>query len=153
MKVKKENIHETVENFLKSLKIRYTINENLYELFLGTISGFIQLELSNTDDSITIQFFSPVDLDGNSLYSSVWDNENCVIDFDFDEWVDRKYVQKEDGVEQVEGEIEELITSVNKINIAVNKIEKKIEQIKEICEEYQLDVETFIDVVYDFDNE
>jgi hypothetical protein len=49
-------------------------------------------------------------------------------------------------------EIEELINAVKRINFGISKIESKIEQIRNICEEYNLELDKFIDVLYNFDN-
>ena len=138
MEVTKENICQKIEDFLKSSKIRYNIlapdsRGLLYELFISSIEGNIQVEYNlddPNDDIIYVQFFTNIDSNGNSIYHSDWDNESG---------------------ESIEGEIEELIEAVKRINSGLSKINSKIEQIKDICEEYNLEFEDIIEVLYEFD--
>lgn len=152
MRITKANIRETIENYLKSIKVRYTIEEDyLYELFLGSVNGFIQLDLNDNDEDngLAIQLFSPIDYNGNSLYESLWENEEYIKNENENDYI---HIPKENAVEELESEIEELINNVKNINNAINKISKKIDQIKEICEEYQLELDTFIEILYDFED-
>ena len=137
--ITKQNVYENTENYLKDNKIRYIVQNfpgcDTYELFLGSMSGFIQVETSVEDvddDSVTFQFYSKIDGDGNSLYHSNADTE----DEDF----------------SLEDEIDALIDAIKKMNLVVAKIQTKIEQIKEICSENEMDYEDFITIVYNFND-
>jgi hypothetical protein len=137
----KHNVCETIENFLKENKIRFSIeiSDNtgvFYELYISSISGFIQVEYNldkEDDNDIHIQFFSKIDTNGNSQYESNWSN----------------YGENQDSIE---AEIEALISGIKTINQGIAKIEAKINQIKDICEEYSLEIDNFISIEYDFDN-
>ena len=141
MTITKHNVCEKIDNFLKQEKIRYSISDQdskgcLYELFVSSTSGFIQVEYNlddEKDDYVVLQLFTNVDNSGNSIYHSDWDNES-------------------EGGDSLEGEIEQLIDGVKRINQAIAKISTKIEQIRDICNEYELDFEEFIILNYDFDN-
>ena len=134
--ITKQNVYENIDNFLKKEKIRFTVQNyssgDFYELLLGSINGFIQVEISEeeTDNSVYFQFFSNVNYDGNSLYNS--------------------NISAEDENFSLDGEIFELVNAVKKMNVVVAKIESKISQIKEICEDNEMDFENFIEIVYDF---
>ena len=136
--ITKQNVYENIENYLKDNKIRYIVQNfpgcDNYELFLGSMSGFIQVETSEDedDDSVTFQFYSKIDGDGNSLYHSNADTE----DEDF----------------SLEDEIDALIDAIKKMNLVVAKIQTKIEQIKEICSENEMNYEDFITIVYNFND-
>ena len=139
MEITKHNVCQHIEDILKSLKIRYSILDPdskgcVYELYVSSIEGHIQVEYNLDDDNDTyfvIQFFTNVDSNGLSLYHSDWDNES--------------------NGDSIEGEIEELLNAIKRINQGVSKIQTKIEQIKDICEEYNLEFENFIDILYDFE--
>jgi hypothetical protein len=141
MTITKHNVCETIENFLKENKIRFSIEDSdnnglFYELYISSISGFIQVEYNldkEDDNDIYIQFFSKIDTNGNSLYESNWSN----------------YQENQDSLES---EIEALISGIKTINQGIAKIEAKINQIKDICEEYSLEIDNFISIEYDFDN-
>lgn len=140
MEITKHNICETIDNYLKEQKVRYDITDQdskgcVYELFVSSTSGFIQVEydLDNEEDSyIVLQFFTSVGSHGNSIYHSEWDNE-CT------------------GCDSVEGEIDNLMAAAKKINQGISKVSVKIDQIKDICEEYGLDFDELITLNYDFD--
>lgn len=139
MKITKHNICEVIDNYLKDQKIRYEVTGQdskgcLYELFISSTSGFIQVEydLDNENDNNTVlQLFTSVDDSGYSIYLSMWDSDD-------------------ESCDSVEGEIDNLIDSVKRINRAIVKIQSKIEQIKDICDEYELSFEEFITLNYDF---
>jgi|688.fasta_scaffold904393_1 hypothetical protein len=139
-KVTPHNICQTIEDCLKSKKIRFSISDSdskglVYELYISSIECYIQVEYDldvEDDDYIVLQLFDKVDYNGNSVYHSDWDNED-------------------ENADSVEGEIENLIEAVKRINQGVGKINAKIEQIKDICEEYNLEFEEFITLNYDFD--
>lgn len=141
MQITKHNINEVIENYLKEVKVRYVILDPdskgcCYEIFVSSLSGYIQLEYNLDSDDYTyvaIQFFTDVDVSGNSIYHSDWDNEP-------------------EQLSSVEEEIEELLNAVKRVSQGISKIYAKIEQIKDICEEYQLHFEDFISLNYDFDN-
>lgn len=136
-KITRFNVTDRIESYLKDNKIKYIINDSdnfgcSYELLIGSITGNIQVELNGrdlTDDSVTIQTFNTSNSD-TSIYESLWDSEDS---------------------ESLESEIENLVQQVKNINIGVVKIEKQIEKIKDICNEYELNVDMFIDVVYNFE--
>ena len=135
--ITKQNVYENIDNYLKENKIRYIVQNfpgcDTYELLLGSMSGFIQVEtIDEYDDSVTFQFYSKIDDNGNSLYNSNADTE----DEDF----------------SLEDEIDALIDAIKKINLVVAKIETKIEQIKEICSDNEMDYEDFITIVYNFND-
>lgn len=137
MNVNRDNVYEVIDNYLKENKIRFSITpdggDNFYELFLGSESGFIQIETNlndSEDKGVFFQFFSKVDNYGNSLYHSQQDTD----DKNFD----------------LIGEIEELITNIKKLNQVIGKIQNKLDDIKNICEENEMNVEDFIEIIYDF---
>jgi hypothetical protein len=140
MEITKHNICETIDNYLKEQKVRYEITDQdskgcIYELFVSSTSGFIQVEynLDNEEDSyIVLQLFTSVTNSGTSIYHSEWDNE-CT------------------GCDSVEGEIDNLIESAKRVNQGISKVSVKIDQIKDICEEYGLDFDQLITLNYDFD--
>jgi len=141
MEITKYNICETIENYLKELKVRYSILDPdskgcVYELFSTSMSGHIQVEYNLDDENdsyFVLQFYTAVDNLGYSIYHQEWDNEceNC---------------------DSVEGEIDNLLESVKKINQGISKISTKIEQIKDLCGEYGLDFDSLITLNYDFDS-
>lgn len=139
MKITKYNIIQHIEEILKNLKIRFTIiNRDSkgchIQLYISSIEGNIQVEYSLddvNDNYFCIQFFTDIDSDGLSLYYSHWDN---------------------DSNDSIEVEIEELLNSIKRINQGISKIQTKINQIKDICEEYNLEFDNFIGVLYDFDD-
>jgi len=137
MKINKGNVYKSIEDYLKEQGICYDITPdpsgNVYELFLGSESGFIQVEIDSEDPDegdVFFQFFSKVNYDGNSMYHDQGDTENENFDL-----IDS---------------IDELITKIKILNKVINRIENKIEDIKSICEEYEMDFEDFIEIVYDF---
>lgn len=141
MAITKHNVCETINTFLKQEKIRYSISGQdskgcLYELFVSSTSGFIQVEYNlddEKDDYVILMLYTDIDNSGNSIYHSDWDNES-------------------EGNDSLEGEIEQLLDSVKRINQAIIKISTKIEQIRDICDEYELDFDEFITLNYDFNN-
>lgn len=141
--IDKHNITQIIDEYLKTNKIRYTIIEQdvrmvLYQIFIGSMDGFIQIEydLDSSSENILITYYSNVNDDnGLSLYESVVDNYDSPL-----------------TQINVEGEIEQLIDQVKILNKAVAKIGQKIEQIREICEEYNLEIEEFIEVIYNFED-
>lgn len=140
MEITKHNICQEIEQILKSQNIRFSIeNQDYrgtnYELFVSSMEAYIQIEYDlnkEEDNDVQITFYTKVNSDGLSLYESDWDNYDNSI---------------KDGIET---EIEELINAVKRINFGISKIESKIEQIRNICEEYNLELDKFIDVLYDF---
>ncbi len=139
MRITKHNICEVIDNYLKEQKIRYSISEQdskgcLYELFISSTEGNIQVEYNfddDNDDLVYMQLFTTVDYKGNSIYHAYWDSE--------------------EGSDSVEGEIDNLIDAIKRVNQAISKISAKIDQIKDICEEYAVEFDEFITLNYDFD--
>ena len=139
MEITKHNVCQHIEDILKSQKVRYSILEPDskgcgYELYVSSIEANIQVEYNLDDDNdnnFYLQFFTNIDSNGLSLYHSYWD--------------------KKSNGDSIEGKIEELLNAIKRINQGVSKIQTKIEQIKDICEEYNLEFENFIDVLYDFE--
>jgi hypothetical protein len=140
MNITKHNICESIENFLKSKHIKFSIDDPeprgvTYELYVGSLSCFLQIEYdldNETDDLVIVQLFTNTDNSGNSLFHYEWDNE------------------KDD--DSLDVEIETLIQETKRINSLINKIRNKIEQIQDLCDENQLDIENFISINYDFDS-
>ncbi len=139
-KITRFNVTDKIESYLKDNKIKYIISDSdnfgcSYELLIGSITGNIQVELNGrdlTDECVGIQMFNTSTNDRYIYESSTW------------------YSDDEDG-DSIESEIENLVQQVKNINIGVVKIEKQIEKIKDICNEYELNVDMFIDVVYNFE--
>ena len=140
LQITKNNIQGIIDEYLKEQKIRYSISDQdsrgcVYELFIGSTSGFLQIEYNlddTSDDYVVVQLFSPVDDHGGSIYQSEWDNdcEHC---------------------DSIEGEIDNLIMSVKRINQGIAKIASKIEQIRALCVEFELDFDELMTLNYDFD--
>lgn len=137
MEITKHNICEVIESYLKEQKIRYTIIEQdslgcLYELHISSIEPLIQVEYNLLDDEesndVVVQFF--IDINDATFYQSGWDN--------LDEESD-----------SIESELEALIDKGKRMSQGISKISTKIEQIEDICNEYQLNFEDFIEVLYD----
>ena len=139
MKITKHNVCETIEKFLKSLRIRFTTNSICpqgitYVLYIGSLRGHLQVEynlVDPNDDEVIVQLFTELDNNGNSLYHYIW----SIDDVDY----------------SLETKIEELITEVKRINSVISKIRNRIKQIKDLCETNELDYENFISINYDFD--
>jgi len=140
MNITKHNICESIEIFLKSNRIKYSIDDPdskglVYELYVGSLSCFLQIEYdldNETDNFVYVQLFTNTDNAGNSLYHSEWNNE-----------------EHDDSLDT---EIETLIQETKRINSLINKIRNKIEQIQELCDENELNIHEFISVNYDFDS-
>jgi len=139
MKYTKHNILSEIETYLKSNKIRFSLenydNTPLYNLHVSSLECFIQVEYdldSETDDSVFIQLFTQNNRNGDSIYHKGWnsdDNKDDILDL-----------------------IEELVMKTKEINSAISKIGNKISQIEEICEENNLDINGFLEIIYDFDS-
>jgi hypothetical protein len=135
----KNEIYNLIETHLKNNHIRYVQSNSdskgcLYELFLGSMNGFIQVELDFddlTDDYVYLQLFSPLDSQSNALYENDWASDG-------------------EHQDSLEGVIDTLIEEVKKLNSVIAKISIKIDQIKEICLEYDMDYEQFITIEYEF---
>ena len=137
MNVTRDNVYEVIDNYLKENKIRFSITTddsgNFYELFLGSESGFIQVEIASNDSDdkdVFFQFFSRVDDMSNSLYHSQ-------VGTDYD------------GFDLIM-EIDELIANVKKLNQVIGKIRNKLDDIENICEENEMNVNDFIEIIYNF---
>jgi hypothetical protein len=136
--VNRSNCITLFDDCLRSKKLKfsqiYIDNAGCnYEIFLGSMNGYVQMEyfpLDSDDESITCTFYSKTNSTGMSLYESCVDSDNMAIDF--------------------EEEIDNLVDGVKKLNQAISKIEIKIDQIIEICEEHQLDLNNFIEIIYNF---
>lgn len=137
MKITKHNISESISKYLKQNRINYLISDEsdkgvLYELLIGYRSAFIQIEYElsdDNDDDIELHLF--IDNYNSNMYYSDISNEEI-----------NSY--------SLENEIEQLIDSTKALNRAVAKISSKIEQIRDICDEYNLDIEMFITLNYNF---
>jgi hypothetical protein len=135
MEITKLNVKDKIESYLKNIKVKYSmISDSLgiinYELYIGSYECFIQLELSDTDDDVYCVLYTKLDDHGCSLVELTWDNN-----------------ESEDELYEC---INELITQTKQINSVLSKIEAKIDQIKELCEDVNLDYETFITVNFEF---
>lgn len=135
--VTKNNIKNVIDSYLKTLKVRFNSTDEYfgcrYEIFVSSISSYIQVEydLENDDDNeIIIQFFTEMYDSVNSLYHQIWDSTN--------------------NNSSVEDEIFELIEVTKRLNKAISKISKNIDNIKEICEDYGIEFDNFINLKYDF---
>jgi hypothetical protein len=137
MKITKHNISESISKYLKQNRINYLISDEsdkgvLYELLIGYRSAFIQIEYElsdDNDDDIELHLF--IDNENDDMYYSDISNEEI-------------------NSESLENEIEQLIDATKALNRAVAKISSKIEQIRDICDEYNLDIEMFITLNYNF---
>lgn len=137
MKITKHNISESISKYLKQNRINYLISDEsdkgvLYELLIGYRSAFIQIEYElsdDNDDDIELHLF--IDNYNSNMYYSDISNEEI-----------NSY--------SLENEIEQLIDATKSLNRAVAKISSKIEQIRDICDEYNLDIEMFITLNYNF---
>lgn len=136
--VTKHNIEQIISDYLKSQNVRFDISDKnnfgfMCQLYISSVESFIQVEYNlddEEDDVIYVQLFTEIDSNGVSLYHSNWDNESN---------------------ESIEGEIDELMSSVKRINQGLSKIQAKLDQIRDICDEYNLEFDEFIDVLFDFD--
>lgn len=134
----KHNICESIENFLKKKKIRFTISNQdsrgcLYEILISSTEGFIQVDYNLDDESnnyCSLTFHTVVNDNGMSLYHSDWDSESG---------------------DCFESEIECLVDNIKRIDQGLSKIQSKINQIKDLCENYGLEFEEMIEVIYNFD--
>ena len=139
MNINKHGIRELIENYLKSKKIKYSIdNEDnfglVYEIYVGSLECYLQVEYDLEkieDESVVVQLFTEVDDSGNSLYNVTWEND--------------------EHYDSLESEIDTLIDETKLLNKAVIKIGRKVEEIIEICEEHNLDLREFIQIEYNFD--
>jgi hypothetical protein len=139
MEVTKHNVLSIVENYLKENKIRFEIVDSdseicLYQLFVSSLIGGIQIEYSLDDPEDNYVVAQLYIVDNDDLYDGQWNNEN-------------------NDSESLEDEIFGLLERVRELNKVISKVERKIEDIKEICKEVELDHEIFIRVQYDFDKD
>ncbi len=138
MKITRSNVYKEIDSILNESNIRFNLRDKdarggNYELFVGSMPCFIQIETSDEtsdDETVSFQFYTDIDKQGIALYHT--------------------YPKSDDKNFDLEDEINSLIEKTKKLNTVISKIEKKIEQIKEICEEYQLEVENFIEITFDF---
>jgi hypothetical protein len=119
--------------YLKQNKIKYSTepdnNHILYELFLGSISAFIQLDWDDKDDNVGIELYCfSTDYYGYLYERSISTDSN-------DEFFT---------------EIEALLTATKNINKALSKIENKLEDIKAICEENEIELKSILNINYKF---
>ena len=134
----KHNIKSIIDQYLTSKKIRYNIIENddkvvFYELYVSSLIGNIQVEydLTNDDDNFIMVSFFITNSDDTIIYDTLIDSD--------------------DESSDIENEIDELIEKTKRLNTVYNKIQTKIEQIKDICEENELNLDTFLSINYNFD--
>ena len=131
-----EKVFEIITVFLKEKKISFDVDRHSttdnFELYIGSDSGFIQVEYSElrNEASVCIQFYSKLDRQGNSLYNS---------SIEISEIID------------LHTEIEQLIYEVKENIRTVSKIKSLIDKIQEICDENNLEIDDFITVEYNFE--
>ena len=130
---------EVIDAYLKNNKIKFTVvEENYYELFFGSQSGFIQIEGDDNDDEVIIQLFSK---GGDySFYHEVLnipnDLTNDVGEFDFS---------------IIEEYIDELKLNVLELIKKLSKIKHHLDIIEEYCNELQINLENILTINYNFD--
>jgi hypothetical protein len=128
--ITEDNVIQEVSSLLKTLRIPFSYEDDVFELMVGTETCHIQVEYvggAGEEKSIVMQFYDDPD---NSMY------EEC------DDITD---------IDQVEVHVEQMVRFVKEKIKKVVKILNHINAIKAICEDLDVDYEKFIEVVYDFD--
>ena len=121
-----EKVFEIITVFLKEKKISFNVDRHSttdnFELYIGSDSGFIQVEYSElrNEASVCIQFYSKIDRQGNSLYNSSI-------------------------------EISEIIDLHTEIEQLIYEVKSLIDKIQEICDENNLEIDDFITIEYNFE--
>jgi hypothetical protein len=133
-----KSLTEKIEDYLKENKYKFITDlgdtvDNI-EIVFGSISGFLQIERIVSKDGIenyTVQVYDAIDESTESIFVST--------------------------IEDAENNIEEVFTSIIEIKHYLKVFIKKtgiihsyIEKINDICDELQIDSETFITVNYNF---
>jgi hypothetical protein len=128
--ITEDNVIQEVSAMLKSLRIPFTYEENVFELMVGTESCYIQVEYVGGEDeqkSVFMQFYD--------------DGEKAM------------YEESDDisTIDQVEANVEQMVMFMKEKIKKVAKILNHVNAIIAICEDLDVDHEKFIEVVYDFD--
>jgi DNA repair ATPase RecN len=133
-----KSLTENIEDYLKENKYKFITDlgdsvDNI-EILFGSESGFIQIEKSivndGTDNSL-VQIYDKVDDFGESTFVSIIDDA-------------------ENNIEEVFVSIVELKDYLKVFTKKTAQIQSYIEKINDICDELQIDPETFITINYNF---
>ena len=125
-----DNVIQEVSTLLKTMRIPFSYEDDVFELMVGTETCHIQVEYvggEGEEKSIVMQFYDDPE---NSMYE------------EYDDITD---------IDQVEVHVEQMVRFVKEKIKKVAKILNHINAIKSICEDLDVDHEKFIEVVYDFD--
>lgn len=125
-----DNVIQEVSALLKTMRIPFSYEDDVFELMVGTETCHIQVEYvggEGEEKSIVMQFYDDPE---NSMYE------------EYDDITD---------IDQVEAHVEQMVRFVKEKIKKVAKILNHINAIKSICEDLDVDHEKFIEVVYDFD--
>jgi len=129
MEINKDNAIEEVSNLIKSKKIPFTYDDGVFELLVGTESCYIQVEIIGTEEQ------------GNDVTMQFYDNPENSIYEEFDDI---------DHIDKVEEYLDQMLIFMKDKIKKIAKILSHINAINTICEELDIDPETFIEVMYDF---
>lgn len=136
MEINKDNVVEEVTKLLKSKKIPFTYEDEVFELMVGSESCYMQIETLGTREQgydVVMQFY---DNPENPMYEESEDINN----------IDETKL----AIDQIESAIDQMMMFMKDKIKKITKILFHINAIKSICEEMDIDPEIFIDVAYDF---
>ena len=125
-----DNVIREVSDLLRSLRIPFSYEDDVFELMVGTETCHIQVEYVGGEGEkkeIVMQFYDDPE---NSMYEEYDDITT---------------------IDQVESHVEQMVRFVREKIKKVAKILNHINAIKSICEDLDVDHEKFIEVIYDFD--
>ena len=127
------NVIDITCNLLKEYKIKYNLNEDFFELFLGDLQSFIQFEKLETDlDYTYAQFFIKGTYDSEDIYHEDIDNNDLIL--------------TESLIEEGITQLKDIYSTLNK---GINKIELLINKISDIKEEYNIHSDLILNLIND----
>jgi len=127
------NVIDITCNLLKEYKIKYNLDEDFFELFLGDLQSFIQFEKLETDlDYTCAQFFITGTYDTEDVYHEDIDNNNLILTKSL-----------------IEESIIQLKDTYSTLNKGINKIELLINKISDIKEEYNIPYYLILNLIND----
>ena len=127
------NVIDITCNLLKEYKIKYNLDEDFFELFLGDLQSFIQFEKSETDlDYSYAQFFIKGIYDSEDIYHEDIDNNDLIL--------------TESLIEEGITQLKDIYSTLNK---GINKIELLINKISDIKEEYNIPYYLILNLIND----